>query len=213
MDENELKQKYDGVGISELLNMAVSAYRAAREAQKQFYEILEYMRMTNRFKEEQRYRKASFWQVLEDLFNLRQGTYRENVRAFMKFPDQAVEYGPGLVAKVERTCGIGKMKQVFQEIEKESGQRKKKLSRAKIEGIINRYKVEKVKKEITDWKAMYEREKASHDKTRDALKEAMARVHELEDQIARLKRTAESFSNIRAIFDQHNQLAPTEARA
>ena len=213
--QEEKKQppsKYDALTINDLEGKVEQAHILSRESQKDMYEVLEYLRMSGRFRENARYKKASFWEYLEDRFTIRQGTYRENVFAFAKFPEYAVEYGIGLVTKIGRVCGSKKIGKVFEEIARESASHKKSLNRASIEIIIQKQRAtERIEKKITDWKAMYEHEKAAHDSTRESLKIAVATVKELNEQVDKLKRTAETFDKVRTIFDTYG-VQPSRVR-
>jgi hypothetical protein len=207
MEKQEEKKvtKYDGVSITELETKIEKLHILSREHQKEMYECLEYLRTSYRYKENPHYKKSSFWAYLEDRFTIREGTYRENVRAFSKFPTYAIEYGVGMVAKIDRVCGGMKVDKVISEIQHEAAAHKTPMSRKNMETIIEKYrKTPKVKREITDWKAMYEHEKATHDKTKEALRVAMKKINELNEQIEKLKVTAQTVTSIRKLFDKHN---------
>jgi hypothetical protein len=205
MEEIKKNDKYDGINISELEAKIKKLYTLSRENQKEMYECLEYLRTTYRFKENPRYKKSSFWEYLEDNFTIRQGTYRENVRAFTKFPKYALEYGIGLVSKIDRVCGGMRVEKVISEIQQEGIAHKMPLSRAKMEAIIQKHwPIPKIKKEITDWKSMYENEKLAHDHTKEALQVAVKKVKELNEQIEKLKITAQVAITIRKMFDKPN---------
>ena len=163
--------------------------QSSREQLKEMYEILEYLRTTNRFKENKAYKKSSFWTYLQDRFAIREGTFRENSRAFLKHPQESVEYGVGLVAKVQRVCKPEKIKPVFEQIKTEQSKRKTPLNRQRIEEIIqsNAKKSEKIQKTITDWQAMYNAEMIAHEQTRENLRDAMDTITMLKKQIERLK--------------------------
>ncbi len=205
--------KYDALSISDLEGKIEKMFTLSRESQKEMYEVLEYLRTSGRFKENTRYKKALFWEYLEDRFTIRQGTYRENVRAFVKFPSHAVEYGVGIVTKIDRVCGSKKIGKVMEEIAKEAATHKKPLNRASIESIIQKHRARRaIKKAITDWKAMYETEKAAHEKTKAALKVAMTAIKERDEQIEKLKNTAAKFNKVRTILDSFGskvQVTPT----
>lgn len=76
---------------------------------------------------------------------------------------------------------------------------KKELKFEKIEAILADH-TPKIEKKFTDYKAMYAAEVAAHAKTKEALKAAMARNAELEEQNEKLKLTASRFKDIRAIL-------------
>lgn len=115
----DFKQKFEKVDIGTLEKMADDARSQSRIQQKEFVEILFYLRISKRWKENKRYAKSSFWIYIEDLFNMRRNTYMENERAFVKFANETVEYGVGLVAKIDRACKSTDVKKVFQEIDKD----------------------------------------------------------------------------------------------
>lgn len=205
MEEVKKNPKYDGMTISELESDVEKFHLSSREFQKEMFERLEYLRMTNRYKENLRYKTSSFWMYLEDRFTIRENTYRENVRAYSKFPEYTLEYGVGLVSKVNRVCGPMKVEKVMSEIRDMAANRKTPLSRGKMETIIKKHATPQIKKTITDWKAMYEAEKLAHDRTKEALKVAMKTVKERDEQIERLKVTAQKVTRIRKIFDEPTQ--------
>jgi hypothetical protein len=196
--------KYDALSIGDLEGKVEKMFTLSRESQREMYEVLEYLRTSGRFKENHRYKKTSFWDYLEDRFTIRQGTYRENVRAFLKFPEYAVEYGVGIVTKIDRVCGSKKIGKVLDEITKEAATRKKSINRAFIEAIIQKHRIAPaITKTITDWRAMYEAERAAHDATKVNLKIAVAKVKELQEQVEKLKETAGVLDRVRVFIDGH----------
>jgi hypothetical protein len=199
--------KYDGIPIQELETKIESLHVISRGSQKEIFEMLEYLRTTGRFRENPVYAKSTFWQYLDDRFTIRQGTYRENVLAFSRHPQAAISLGAGVIAKINRLCGSIKTKKVIDEIQAATLNRKTPLPRGKIEAIIRKNAdPEKLKKKhITDWKAMYEHELATHDRTKEALRAAMARVKELESQVERLKLTANMVTSIREIVERSGE--------
>ena len=196
--------KFDGISLTELEASIEKLHSMSRESQKEMYETLEYLRTSGRFRENYRYKKANFWTYLEDRFTIREGTYRENAIAFLKYPKPAIEYGVGLITKIGRVCGRANTAKVLSEIEKEGASRKAQLPRAKIENIIHKYAVVKPEKKIVDWKAMYEAESAAHAKTKDALRDAMKTIAELKEQVEKLKKTAEKVGMIKGIMDKQS---------
>ena len=203
MEKKEKKKepsKYDAMGISVLESQVIKLFTMSRESQKEMYMILDYLRMTNRFRENTRYKKTSFWVYLEDRFTIREGTFRENVRAFTKFPEFAVEYGAGIINKIDKVCGAGRIGKVISEITKETTARKKPLNRASIETIIQKHKVERIEKIQIDWTAKFEQEAAAHIKTKEALRAALSTIKELDAQILKLKITAEKYNRLKDEF-------------
>ena len=198
--------KYAKLGILELEARVESAHQLAREAQMEMYEILEYLRHSSRFKENPGHKKTTFWQYLEDRFTIRQGTYRENVRAFIKYPQPALDYGVGVVTKVVRLCER-KAPKVFEELKKTAASHKKPLPRAAIETIIQKHRTApKIEKTITDWRAMYEAEWSMHEATRKELVMANMIIADQAVQIDKLKRTVEDFGRVRAVVVEHDKM-------
>lgn len=199
--------KYDGIPLQEIETKIESLYTSSRESQKEMYEMLDYLRMTKRFKENTVYSKSTFEDYLEDRFTIRMKTFRENVMAFSKHPEAAVSLGVGVVSKIRRLCGTTKTKKVIDEIQKAGENRKTPLPRANIETIIRKNADPKKleKRQHSDWKAMYEYELSMHEKTKESLRHAMARVKELEGQVERLKMTASMVTNIREIIGRQSE--------
>lgn len=192
---------YDTLSITDLERKVVELSALSRESMREMYTLLEYLRTSSRYKENPSYKKATFWQYIEDIFTIREGTYRENSRAFTKFPEYAVEYGVGIVAKVDRLCGGAKVSKVMDEIKRENLSHKKPLSRSSVENIIQKYRATpRISKTITDWKAMYEAESARHETTKTNLKIALAEIKELHDQVSKLKSAAQKFNDMRDVF-------------
>jgi hypothetical protein len=203
--EKKVPNEFDSLSIVELEKRVEQNHLLSREAQKEMYVMLEYLRTSNRYKENPRYKKSLFWEYLEDRFTIRQGTYRENARAFLKYPEYAVEYGVGLVTKIDRVCGKTKVDKVIGVIAKETATHKKPLDRTAIENIIQANRsTPRIEKVITDWKAMYEAERAGHEETKKALKVAVATVNELRQQVDMLKRTAETFGKVRDVLEGYD---------
>lgn len=204
MIKEELKKKYDGKLIDVLETQAGECRLLSRKNDREFIEILYYLKVTNRYKENKRYCKETFYSYIKDRFSLLKGTFEEKRKVYGDYPDEAGIYGPGLVAKTLKVCGSQNVKEVFTQICKAEENRKTPLSRERIDSIIEQNRTE-IKKEIKDWRAMYLAEVAAHEKTKVYLQEAMKKVKLLEGQIERLKKTAESFSVIRKTVEAHYQ--------
>lgn len=190
--------QYDSMPIQDLKEMVTATRMKSREYLKEMYTILEYLRTTNRYKEDKMYAKSSFWVFIETEWNIREGTYRENVKVFTKYPDQAMKYGVGLPAKIVKQCGAMKAKEVFTKLEQEEKRIGRMPQRAKIDAIIEQNRDKgKIKHTYTDWQAMYEVEKANHAETKAMLSEANWKVIGLQDQIDKMKPIIEKYLKIK----------------
>jgi hypothetical protein len=197
------KNKFDKFSINELETKVEESAKDARDAQKMQIEVLFYLKVSGRYKESNRYEKSSFYSYIEDRFNIRRGTYMEMQMAFIKFPKETREFGVGVVSRVMRDCGAIKAKSVLEKLNTAQETSKTILKRAKIEGIIqSNAKPKQIKKEITDWRVMYETESRAHEETKVKLKEAYSTIRKLQEQINKLKVTAQRITDIRTIIEK-----------
>lgn len=138
MTEQNLKKKYDGVPIEILEESAKSCNESHNKQRMQFIEILTYLDMTKRFRENPRYRTSSFSEYISDIYNLRVATYLNERYAFLKFPVQSATRGPGVITAIKRICGAEKVDIVVKHIE-EADIKKTPLKREQISKIIKKY--------------------------------------------------------------------------
>lgn len=174
--------------MEEIIDMCI---RDKRYLEKNIIEILIYLKTSGRYKENHRYERSSFYQYIEDRFNIRKNTYMEMQIAFCKFPVETIEYGVGLVCKVRRLCGPVKSANVFKLIKDTETYLNKEIKREWIEKIIQKHAIvpKKESADKVDWKALYEAECARHEKTKLMLKEANRLIIEKNEQIKKLKNT------------------------
>jgi hypothetical protein len=197
------KNKFDKFSLTELETKVEESAKDARDAQKMQIEVLFYLKVSGRYKENKRYEKATFYNYINDRFNIRTNTYMEMQMAFIKFPKETREFGVGVVSRVMRDCGAVKVKSVLEKLNSAQEASKTILKRAKIEGIIqSNSKPKPIKKEITDWRLMYETELRNHEATKTKLHEALMTIGELNNQIKKLKMTAQRITDIRAIIEK-----------
>ena len=195
---------YEKMKIHQLEQEARSLLAKSKSSIIEAAKILRYLQQTNRYKENERYKKERFKVYLEDQFGIRYGTYQEWVRA-LPFEKEASKYGVGLISKTIKSCGAVETKKVFAEVGQLEEVKKKLIPREKIDQIIVKHQSPKymaaIKKEHTDWKAMYQAEMTAHEATKQRLIEAKNRIAELEDQISKLKVTASIVPQIRKIME------------
>lgn len=92
------------------------------------------------YKKHERYARSSFDNYINDRFNIRSATYRENKLAFVKFPAESGEYGVGLVSKVIRCCGRMQAQKVLDKINTKKSELKTEITSQQIEKIIQESK-------------------------------------------------------------------------
>jgi len=113
MNLDKLKTQYDGATILTIENMATTAANRALSHRKIFIEILFYLERTNRFRENKRFKKATFGQYISDLFYLRYGTYFVERNAFAKHSVEVHTLGIGVVKRIQEKCKTNKLQTVF----------------------------------------------------------------------------------------------------
>ena len=159
---------------------------AVIKSQNEMYSILEYIRHNKRWKENKRYAKSSFFKYVKDRFNITEPQYRKCVTAFIKHPEEAEEYGPGVVIKAINKCGPIKSAKVFEEFAET-----KNLNRDKMDDIIDKNAKPKTDQEVKpnqiSWKKEYEKELRAHQKTQKDLLAAHKRITELEEMNRKLQ--------------------------
>ena len=192
MTREELKQRYDTKKIGEIEKEIEKNRGTSFKAQQEMTFALAYLKMSGRFKENPQYKKSSFETYLLGQVNMRLGTFRENERAIMHYPEVAKKYGIGLVAKIHRKCGAPKEAEVFKEIYHAQGDSKS-INQAKIESIVVKHTPpQKAKIQPVDWKTLYHKELEAHRETTKLLSAARA-------QIEKLKKTVVEFRLLRAL--------------
>lgn len=203
MVKEELKTKYGSKTIGELEGIVKGNQQLSREAHAEMYHILYYLETSRRYKENKRYAKEPFKVYVDDVFGIRYNTYLDNRKAYVLFPEESTQFGPGIVSRTIRECGKAKVKEVFQDVNKLEEVKKKVVPRAKIDEIITKNQnPNRVVKEYTDWRAMYETEKLAHDKTKEQLRAAHKKITDLEKQIVKLKSTASMVSRMRKVLSE-----------
>jgi len=163
--------------------------RNLSEIDKSITERLYYLDFSRRYQENPRYKKVSFDNYIEDQFSIRPGTYREKVRAYIHFDEDAVELGVGIITKIKKKCGVVKIPTVLNQIKAKDKKLKRPISRVQIEEIIRENsKPEKEKPMQIDWHSRYE---AEHKELNQERRENKAK----DEQIIRLKQGNKQLRN------------------
>ena len=185
MTKEQLKKKYDGKKIGEIEREIEQNRGISFEARRAMIEAISYLKTSSRFKENSQYLKSSFETYLKGQYNMRLGTFLENERAVIHYPEVAKRYGIGLVAKVYRECGPKKEATVFREI-KALGD-KGPVKQARIETIITKHSpAPRIKPPVIDWHPKYEAEAKAHRETKKLLIEAKKQIEKLKATVIEL---------------------------
>ena len=193
------KQDLQKMTIDQIESRIDGNIAKARTADQYMIESLIYLKTSGRYKENKRYERATFYDYVQDRFNLTRTKYMEMQAAYIRFPKECKSEGVGFVARVMRRCSSQNAAQAMAHINRAKAGAKKELKFEKIEAIIADH-TPKIEKKFTDYKAMYAAEVAAHAKTKEALKAAMTRNAELEEQNEKLKLTAARFKDMREML-------------
>jgi len=134
MKLDDLKKQYDKKTIVNIEAQAKKSKALNLKHRKKFIFLLYYLDRTSRYKQNARFKNATFEQYIFDMFGLTIGTYEKERVAFIANPDETEKYGVGVVSKARKDCGVPAMQRVFVDLDKE-----KKLSRDKIIATINKH--------------------------------------------------------------------------
>jgi len=175
---DQLKVKYDGKSVDEILSECREDRKKALKGRRDLILKLFYFERTNRFREFKEWEKTTFEVFLEHeptFFNLRYGTYYDERIAFTAHEKYALIYGPAFVTRVRKLCGPLKVDTVFSKLKPDDSYEKKE----KIIGIYAKPKKEKKPKVNIPT----EIEKV----LRDEVNEQKKMVDERDEQIKKLK--------------------------
>jgi len=188
-----LRKKYDDKTLVEVETDIFHLKKTMISAQKGMVEGIYYLQSTERFKEDKTYANSSFELYIKDKFSMLPKTYNDLRIAFHNFREVALEYGPGIVTSIRRTCGAEKMGEVLREIKATDDKAKKPITREKMQKIIEKHKKARLipagptpKKDFQDWRAKYEAGQKRILLLESELEEAHKQVDRLKATVLRL---------------------------
>lgn len=110
----------DGADIGSIETLIRRYQAESFEARVNSFCCLQYLKRTSRFREDPRYKEATFAEYLESVYGIRYESFRDMRRAIIYHYDEAGAYGVGTITEIMRKCGRGKVKKVIGEIEAEA---------------------------------------------------------------------------------------------
>lgn len=194
---DSLKLKFDTVKISEIETFCMFAFSDSQERRKNLILGLYYLERTKRYKENTVYKNSSFETYINNVFNLRYATYNKERFAYIAFPNHATKWGAGLVDKVKRLCGIDKVENIFESIDKI-----KNVNHNQIENIINKNKIIKKIKTEKITKQFLEAENMRKD---NVIASQQQIIEDQTRQIMQLMRTIEKLKSSEALLKRRFQ--------
>lgn len=148
--------------------------------------LLIYLKTSGRYKENKAYERTTFYDYCWDRFGVNRSTFMKMQKAYVKHPEETKKFGPGKVIDALDRCGPIRGAKALNEMAQVEASGKN-LDSAKKEKIIQKYENPTIKKTYIDWRAMYENEAASHEKTKKDMEETVSKLKELEEQNEKLK--------------------------
>lgn len=210
MKIEELKSKYDSRPIMDVEREVEESKSLHQTAHEEMILALFYLERTARFKENPRYAKSSFANYVKDRFGVSWNAYQRARVVYVTMPEEAREFGPGLVGSVVARCGSGVAPKVFSDIRAAQEKRKTEMPRAEIEKIVDKHAERHQKSVMARRKSL----KATKPEKRTAARpltyaeleqrkialeqenaELRAELAQKKDQIEKLLATIESFRN------------------
>jgi len=187
-EKEALNKKYQKKTIGEIEELADKKLKNTLTSREQFVELIDYVRMNERWVENSIYKDSTFEEYLMGRFQITKGSFMLERKSFVKFPDATKKYGVGIVTKIIKDCGNVDAGMVIDSIEAEDKKLKNGITHAKIIQFINKKKKKKPapKKSIRLPYAELEAENANHMKK---IRELEKEINDKDIQIQSLKDT------------------------
>ena len=189
--KKEISKKYESLSITDIESICIKANGEYLKARKELIETLFYLYATKRFRENPKYKKATFADYLWGMFSVKECHYENERKSFAIYPKQVEKYGIGAVVKVVSQVRVLDQQKVFNGIAAKQAVRKRPLQQVEVDKIISKYIPSKTKPETRSI-ASYEHENAS---LKNELKLKNDEIDELKEQNKKLKKTVTKMRN------------------
>lgn len=140
----DLKSKYGGKALKEveaILTKSMSEYQHNRQV---FIEGLYWVRHTELFRQNPRYKRSTFDAYVFDNFHLTPATFRKELWAYIHYEKDAQRWGTKLISSILEKCGRAKVLSILSEINRDQKKKKNRLSRNDIQKIIDQNRKVKI---------------------------------------------------------------------
>jgi protoporphyrinogen oxidase len=167
------------------------------EARREFIQIMLYLEQTERFKENPKFKKASFSEYLRDQYGITYHQYYTERIAYGKYSDKVDEYGFGVVNRIVKTIPKEKQPKVFSVLDKKRKSRKTELSPAEVDSVTKSFQKKRKKKKVPTPSQMKKSELEKEVTDLRAYCNALEKEREeLYAQVAKLKKAVIAKENI-----------------
>lgn len=204
---SELKKAFDPMKVPDIERLIESNKSASVECERKFILALYYLEHTSRFREIDRYKKATFGEYISDRYAINITTFKKLALVYIRFEKEAETYGPGMVLKAVNQCGPSGAVQVFKETAKAQNEKKMPVTRKAIMATIAKHKRNQV-----NFKAIATNVKAENkelkEKNTAREKELLAIIEARDTQIEKLKKAlSQRDEKIKKLSEEISRLA------
>ena len=211
---SKLKKKYDRKSLNEIEKSIDGFNTKSHENRKAFIFLLYYLKCSTRYKEDKRYKTASFETYINERHNIGLRKFRDEHKMFVKYEPEAKALGVGVLVKIERKCTAKKVPVVLKKIAAIEKEVKRPLDRQQINSVIwdNRKPGKEKKAKTGPTMAEF---KTDLNSTRKELSTKYNIIKEQADQIGKLQKTVvardemivEYKASYASLLDKYEKLA------
>jgi len=200
-EPNELEKRLNGLTIDQVEQRIETSLKQVVEGRKAVIMDIFALERTGRYKENPRYKNATFREYLKDRWRLPESAYREERIAFTNQIEYVERHGLDRTIRVNKLCGVLEAPKVFKAIEKEEIKRKKTLPWNRVSEIVGQFAKKTKSPPKTEHMTPAEYQKII-DSQRDEISSLREAYNELEEQVDRLKATVEKYKEAaREVFE------------
>ena len=192
----------ENLSLDEIESKALSCQNSYLENREQFIFILNYLKTTNRFRENPRYKDSSFADYLSSKFHTTIGTFDSEKRSFLSFPKEVKRWDIGVVRETLNKVSPLKIPSVFAELDQKQAKSNKPLTLPQIKGTIKKYSRPYTVKQINaaeeskSTKETIKRLMLQHERDQATIAEQAKTILSLQGQLERAKKAVAEKNNL-----------------
>jgi len=192
----ELLDQYDRLNVGDVFKIAHDEKDRRDDATEKLAEVLSYLKLSNRFKNDMKYRNSSFGEFLLHEFQIdEKKQYDIWCTAYMQYPEESKKVGPTLVYDFKKKCGGDKVPTIVNKIIEKQEATGKALplksngNHPSIEKIVKPFLRQVPEKPKSTLKADLKDTMGKLVTTETVLKDTQQDLEEKEEQVNKLKKT------------------------
>jgi len=208
----EISRRYEDMSDEEVLRLAHEENDTRKDATEKLTEILSHYKLSNRFKNNMKYRNSSFGEFLLHEFQIdEKKQYNVWCSAYMHYPEEAKKIGPTLVVDIKQRCGSTKVPQIVEKIKQKEEETGKVLplksngNHPSIEKIIKPFLRPVPEKPKSTLRNDYKDSQKQLAQTKTVLTDTRKELDEREEQVNKLKKTVIEMKSTETPGDDINE--------